>query len=373
MCRITFLIFFIVAVIPVASPGAETSPSRPRELAPSGPYCGLYSLYAAARLSGAKVPIQSLLKTEYLSSREGSTADDLLRASRSLGMYTAVMDNLDARSLRSSPYLCVLHVKSTILAHTYDHWLLYLGVSKDGQARIFDPPEPEQHLPFTQLVSHWDGNAILVSPSPVDITVIQRSGLRPVIGWIVFAVVVVGLAHLARRRLPARLGHSARGRIALSLVQACAVLALGSVIALAHHKLDPEESLTDPAMLLAIEHEHFDEFAAVTASQLRTMIQSGGLLVIDARYQQDYEAGHIDGALSIPVTSTREEIRSALGNRPQDAPIVIYCQSEGCPFARKVAVQIALEGYTNLMLFRGGWFEWKSGGYIRQQSAKGAE
>jgi rhodanese-related sulfurtransferase len=79
---------------------------------------------------------------------------------------------------------------------------------------------------------------------------------------------------------------------------------------------------------------------------------------IDARLAADYERGHLDGAISVPVDANdtlRQKRTSAL---PKNSRIVLYCQSAGCKFAERVAVRLLDDGFTNLAIFKGGWTEW---------------
>lgn len=59
-------------------------------------------------------------------------------------------------------------------------------------------------------------------------------------------------------------------------------------------------------------------------AQIKKMLQSG-TLVIDVRSEQEYSAGHFDGALNIPYDECADRL-SELGNN-KDRPIVLYCHA----------------------------------------------
>ena len=80
--------------------------------------------------------------------------------------------------------------------------------------------------------------------------------------------------------------------------------------------------------------------------------------VIDARMPADYETGHLEGAVNIPVSMSREQCIEAMSG-PLNSPIVVYCQSLKCKFAEEVAANLAAGGYSNIYIFKGGWREWK--------------
>ena len=80
--------------------------------------------------------------------------------------------------------------------------------------------------------------------------------------------------------------------------------------------------------------------------------------LVDARLLRDYEQGHIERALSVPVDLPPEEQVSKLRAVARDAHIVLYCRSAKCPYARKVANVLRHEGYSNVCVYSGGWLEW---------------
>jgi rhodanese-related sulfurtransferase len=56
----------------------------------------------------------------------------------------------------------------------------------------------------------------------------------------------------------------------------------------------------------------------------------GEVVVLDVRPPEEYLAGHIPGALSIPV----DELEARLGEIPDDVEVVAYCRGPYCVFAR---------------------------------------
>jgi rhodanese-related sulfurtransferase/DNA-binding transcriptional ArsR family regulator len=64
----------------------------------------------------------------------------------------------------------------------------------------------------------------------------------------------------------------------------------------------------------------------------------GEVVVLDVRPVEEYRAGHIPGARSIPV----DELEARLGELPDDIEVVAYCRGPYCVFARD-AVRILRE------------------------------
>jgi len=56
------------------------------------------------------------------------------------------------------------------------------------------------------------------------------------------------------------------------------------------------------------------------------MVRSGEAMVIDVRPSAEYEAGHIEGAVNIPLESLAER----LSKLPKEQEIVAYCRGPYC-------------------------------------------
>ncbi len=77
---------FLAAVVMVVGPvlawaGETASPAKSeRDSSNSGPYCGVYSVYAALQSLGIEVPLEQLLQTKYVGSPLGSSLRELEQA-----------------------------------------------------------------------------------------------------------------------------------------------------------------------------------------------------------------------------------------------------------------------------------------------------
>src|SRR5438067_6854008 len=67
----------------------------------------------------------------------------------------------------------------------------------------------------------------------------------------------------------------------------------------------------------------------VTREELLERVRSGEVTVLDVRPAEEYAAGHIPGALSIPL----DELAERLGDLPADQEIVAYCRGAYCVLA----------------------------------------
>jgi rhodanese-related sulfurtransferase len=60
----------------------------------------------------------------------------------------------------------------------------------------------------------------------------------------------------------------------------------------------------------------------VSPDEARRLVQSGALLV-DVRSREEYGAGHVPGAINLPV----QELPRRMAELPRDKPLVLYCRS----------------------------------------------
>ena len=100
-----------------------------------------------------------------------------------------------------------------------------------------------------------------------------------------------------------------------------------------------------------------DALEAITCTELERRITNGAAVVLDVRPPQEFAAGHIAGARSIPVTELRTRIREV----PKRHVIVAYCRGPFCVFADQAVGILRGAGYKALRL-DGGFPEWQMKG-----------
>ena len=86
-------------------------------------------------------------------------------------------------------------------------------------------------------------------------------------------------------------------------------------------------------------------------------------LFVDARSQNDYDNGHIPGAVSLPVGRFEERIESFLNRYPAEQPIVTYCSGRTCEDSHNLAQFLSDVGFTNVRVFIDGFPGWEAEGY----------
>lgn len=107
-----------------------------------------------------------------------------------------------------------------------------------------------------------------------------------------------------------------------------------------------------------IVREHFDARDSLTPvgrDELMARVKEGGAMVIDVRPAEEYQAGHIPGAVNIPV----DELPQRLESLPHGQEIVAYCRGPYCMLAFDAVAQLREAGYPARRL-EDGFPEWKA-------------
>ena len=85
---------------------------------------------------------------------------------------------------------------------------------------------------------------------------------------------------------------------------------------------------------------------ALSADELSRRLERQDLLIVDLRPAEEFAAGHIPGALSIPA----RELDERLAELPRDRPIVAYCRGPYCAAAAQAARVLRERGYDVIRL-----------------------
>ena len=96
----------------------------------------------------------------------------------------------------------------------------------------------------------------------------------------------------------------------------------------------------------------------VRGEELLRRVRRGEVLVLDVRPAEEYQAGHIPGALSVPVT----EINRRVKNLPKNREIVAYCRGPYCVMAVE-AVELLRNWGFNAQRMEQGVIEWRARGW----------
>ncbi|TQK51345.1 ArsR family transcriptional regulator [Streptomyces sp. SLBN-118] len=134
-----------------------------------------------------------------------------------------------------------------------------------------------------------------------------------------------------------------------------------------HYRLAGEDVAALCALLRQVAHTHqagvetaraaylgTGEAEGVGREELLERARAGEIVVLDVRPAEEYAAGHIPGALSIPVG----ELADRIAELPTDIEVVAYCRGEYCVLAHDAVRMLSARGRQAVRL-ADGMLEWR--------------
>jgi len=95
-------------------------------------------------------------------------------------------------------------------------------------------------------------------------------------------------------------------------------------------------------------------YQQITQEEAKKMMDTQDVLILDVREQDEYDSGHIPGAVLLPVGTIAEDTAAAVIDE-LDTVVLVYCRSGN---RSKTASQALADlGYTNVYEF-GGINDW---------------
>jgi rhodanese-related sulfurtransferase len=107
--------------------------------------------------------------------------------------------------------------------------------------------------------------------------------------------------------------------------------------------------------------EHFGDRTDVQAVRMQDLLvraRTSGVIILDARPAAEYRAGHIAGAISIPI----DELQARLRSLPHDKEYVAYCRGPYCVYADR-AVELLRKSRRRARRLVEGFPEWRAAGF----------
>ncbi len=94
--------------------------------------------------------------------------------------------------------------------------------------------------------------------------------------------------------------------------------------------------------------------------ELRTLLDTGRVTLIEALSAAAYEAEHLPGARNVPGDLTPDLAARLVPDRA--APVVVYCSGPGCGRSRITAAAFTRLGYPDVRVYPGGKADWADAG-----------
>jgi len=100
-----------------------------------------------------------------------------------------------------------------------------------------------------------------------------------------------------------------------------------------------------------------DTLEPMSAPELRRRLKAGDVTLVDVRPAVEYEAGHIAGAISVPLADFKRDV----ANLPKNFLVVAYCRGPYCVLSVEAVEQLSRHDYRALRLCE-GLPDWKAEG-----------
>lgn len=103
-------------------------------------------------------------------------------------------------------------------------------------------------------------------------------------------------------------------------------------------------------------------FRLAGTAATREIVDARSHLIFDARPAADYRAGRLPGAVSLPYDSIQDEFQNVAVLLLGGQPILTYCSGLVCDESFLLTEFLRQQGYTNIVLYSGGYEEWVRAG-----------
>ncbi len=97
-----------------------------------------------------------------------------------------------------------------------------------------------------------------------------------------------------------------------------------------------------------------DGVEAIDRDELRERLARGDIVLVDVRPVEEFAAGHIEGASSIPL----DELERRITELPPDREVIAYCRGPFCAYAHEAVRRLRGTGRSARRL-DDGWPEWR--------------
>jgi rhodanese-related sulfurtransferase len=111
-----------------------------------------------------------------------------------------------------------------------------------------------------------------------------------------------------------------------------------------------------------------EEVEAIGRDELIARLARGDAVLVDVRPSEEYGAGHIEGAQSIPI----DELERRLAELPEDREVIAYCRGPFCAYAHEAVRTLERAGRPARRL-EDGWPEWNLEQLSKQNTTEDTE
>lgn len=155
------------------------------------------------------------------------------------------------------------------------------------------------------------------------------------------------------------------------LFKTALIILIGSAMGLIYNAVSPggialkgnwSPKITSDSLVVPYGYEEDVDPPAINLDYAMMKFQSRKTIFLDARYPEDFKAGHIKGAVNLPYEESEEYAPQVLPKLPKEEEIIAYCDGTECEESLLLARELRELGYEDIKVFFGGWQEWLKAG-----------
>ena len=98
-------------------------------------------------------------------------------------------------------------------------------------------------------------------------------------------------------------------------------------------------------------------------AQVKELYDGKEATIVDARDRETFAAGHIKGAISLPLGEADGGLAVFQTRTGAATTIVVYCNGFDCHDSMDLGERLLKAGYRTVYVFLGGYPEWRDAGY----------
>lgn len=146
--------------------------------------------------------------------------------------------------------------------------------------------------------------------------------------------------------------------------EAAGIVVLGAVLGLTANAISPRgiplagDFSRGAALANLNEKERAALPAEIGVAGVDSALAAADGLLLDARTAEDYEAGHIPGALNLPVEQFDAAYPALKDTLATASRLITYCDGGDCELSKQLGEVLKGQGFARVQLFAGGINAW---------------
>jgi len=143
------------------------------------------------------------------------------------------------------------------------------------------------------------------------------------------------------------------------------ILVLGTLLGFVFNRFSPSGiSITEFNPVTNNKEEaSLENMPTMDLAEAFAYFQEESAVFVDSRPPELFSQGRIEGAFNLPEKEFNTYLPEFLDTIPPDETLIVYCDGQDCLSSLQVAHFLRDAGFTNILVFYGGWQEWEYSGY----------